>query len=163
MGERFWSDDFDMDLPRIIPAVDDALGDAADITLWTHGHTSHGRLNHPSVWHTHRGGVAYFGTDNSGGWKPADYYTGAPIVECTWREVARDAWPHRYIVAVSGLAVWDTNRLSGTFTRLMYDLRGWQTLPEGEADRLRGQVLASLIAATRDLRQLLQRIEAVRS
>lgn len=47
---RFWADDFDMDLPRIIPRLDDVLGDTAGVRLWTHGHTSHGRLNHPSVW-----------------------------------------------------------------------------------------------------------------
>lgn len=151
MPERFWSDDFDMDLPKVIPGLDEALGDAADIRLWTYGSESYGRLNHPSVWSTYDGTTAFFGTDRDGPWKPTDYHTDHPIVECTWREAVRDAWPHRYRILVDWVRIWDTTRLSGTFTRLMYDLRGWQPLPNGEADRLRGEVLASVIAATRDL------------
>lgn len=147
---RFWSDDLDMDLPAILPGLDEALGESANIALWTHGGTSHGRLNHPAVW----GGWGMFGTNPTGVWKPADWVTGHPVVQCTWREALRDAWPHTYRILVDGRPVWDARRLGPAFMSLMYDLRGWRALPDGEADRLRGQVLASVIAATRDLQQI---------
>jgi len=124
------------------------LGPTADLPLWTYGGESYGRLNHPSVWND---GCAYFGTDDSGTWKPANHVTEWPMIQATWREALRDAWPHHYTLLVDGVAIWDTQRLSGTFTKLMYDLRGWRTLPDGEADRLRGEVLASVVAATRGL------------
>jgi hypothetical protein len=57
----FWSDDFDMDLPKVIPDAKAALGDVADLELVTHGHTTHGRLNHPSCWNHSLGLVAWFG------------------------------------------------------------------------------------------------------
>jgi hypothetical protein len=159
MDARFWSDDFDMDLPTILPGLDEALGPAADIPLWTYGRTSHGRLNHPAVWgHADGGMVAYFGTDNTERWKPDWYTTSQPLIACTWREAVRDAWPHTYVVIVDSVQMWDTHRLWSTFNRLMYDLRGWRKLPSGEADRLRGHVLASVIAATR---QLERHVEAV--
>ena len=37
---RFWSDDFDMDLPKIIPEARERLGKYADLELVTHGHTT---------------------------------------------------------------------------------------------------------------------------
>lgn len=150
MADRFWSDDFDMDLPRILPRFDEALGVAADLPLWVHGGTSHGRLNHPAVW----GNVAYFGTSPDDTGKPDSYYTSQPFVECTWREAVRDAWPHTYRLLVNGVEIWGAHTLWPAFEQLMYDLRGWRTLPDGEADRLRGHVLATLIAATRDLTRL---------
>jgi hypothetical protein len=155
MPEPFWSDTLDMDLPRILgDRFDAALGPAADITLWTHGHTSHGRLNHPAVWGHTDGYAAYFGTSNDLPWKPESYVTSHPLVECTWREVLRDAWPHTYIVIVDWVRLWDAHALARTFERLMYDLRGWKALPPGAADQFRGQVLASVIAATQHLERL---------
>jgi hypothetical protein len=155
MAARFWSDTFDMDLPRILPQLDDVLGDATDIPLWTHGHTSHGRLNHPAVW----GMAACFGTSpDSTRWKPDTWYTSHPVVECTWREALRDAWPHTYVILIDQHHMWDGFAWRRTFERLMYDLRGQVPLPGDEADRLRRQVLASVIAATR---LLTEHVEAV--
>jgi hypothetical protein len=149
---RFWSDDFDTDLLAVLPAAAKVL-DAVTAPLWTYGHVSHGRLNHPSVWGGQHGFEAFFGTDDSGRWKPDSYYTSSPLVQCTWTEAVRDAWVHGYLIVVNGVPIWGASRLGGTFMQLMYDLRGWTKLPDGEADRLRGKVLASLIAATADLQR----------
>jgi hypothetical protein len=46
----FWSDDFDMDLLRLVPEVPELLGDTGARTLYVRGGTSHGRLNHPAAW-----------------------------------------------------------------------------------------------------------------
>jgi len=150
----FWSDDFDTDLLKVIPRAAGVL-DRVAAPLWTYGHVSGGRLNHPSVWHTPLGPVAYFGTDDSGGWKPDHFHTDGQLVECTWMEVARDAWVHDYVIVVDYELIWDAHRHAGTFTKLMYDLRGTTPLPDGKADELRGEVLASLIAATADLQNLI--------
>jgi hypothetical protein len=149
----FWSDDFDTDLLRVIPRAADIL-DQVTAPLWTYGHVTHGRLNHPSVWGSQHGFTAYFGTDDSGTWKPDSFVSDGQLVQCTWTEVARDAWVHDYLAVVDYEPVWDANRHAGLFLKLMYDLRGITKLPDGEADRLRGQVLASLIAATTDLQNL---------
>lgn len=161
MTRRFWSDDFDMDLLKLFPDLPDRIGPAVDIPLWTHGGESYGRLNHPSVW----GHVAFFGLTPGQPGKPAEYYTDAPVIECTWLEALRDAWPHTYMVVIDNCAlVWSSTRLQATFTKLMYDLRGWQKLPNGAADRLKGQVLASILAATRDLLEVeADRMRAVAS
>jgi hypothetical protein len=78
---------------------------------------------------------------------PADCWTSDPVVECTWREVLRDAWAHNYTVVVDGVPVWRGGRW-GVFEALMYDLRGWRKLTPARAEELRGHVLASVIAAT---------------
>lgn len=150
----FWADDFDMDLIKILPQTVDILGDTADIPLWTHGRTTNGLLNHPSVWNTHTGPTAYFGLDDSGRWKPRSHYTDQPLMACTWLEAVRDAWPHTYVLCVNRVPVWDTNALSSVFDSLMADLRGWYTLPANETDKLREQVADSLVEATAKLRAL---------
>ncbi|GGM53676.1 hypothetical protein ACFFX1_54745 [Dactylosporangium sucinum] len=149
---RFWADDFDADLLRVVPR---AAGILVQVTapLWTYGHTSHGRLNHPSVWASQHGYVAYFGTDNTGTWKPGSFSSNGQLVQCTWTEAARDAWVHNYVIAVDYQPIWDAARLVGTFAKLMGDVRGRPKLPDVDADRLRGHVLASLIAATGQLQQ----------
>jgi hypothetical protein len=157
VSTRFWADDFDMDLPKVLPRFDDALGDMGDARLWTFGNASHGRLNHPSVWgDPNRAGFnAYFGSGDRDPWKPASFVTDAPLVECTWREAVRDAWPHTYRIVVDGRPVWDAVRLWGPFNKLMFDVRGWSRLSARKADNLRGAVLASLYRATDDLRSIL--------
>jgi hypothetical protein len=49
---KFWSDDFDMDLLKVFPQVEGMLRDP-NIPLWTVGHESHGRLNHPACWNSY--------------------------------------------------------------------------------------------------------------
>lgn len=151
MPERFWSDDFDMDLLKLFPDLPDRLGPVADTPMWTHGGTSHGRLNHPSVWNGHECMVAFFGLVPGQTGKPDEYYTTNPVVECTWLEALRDAWPHSLAIVVDGYVVWNTGGMWPTFSKIMYDLRGIAKLPIGQAERLKGRVLASVLAATRDL------------
>lgn len=151
---RFWSDDFDMDLPKVLPSLDVLLGKAANTRLWTYGGTSHGRLNHPSVWNTYDGVEAYFGLDDSGTWKPAECHTDQPVVECTWREAVRDAWPHTYVLVVNGQQVWDTGWLRAAFDDLMYDLRGWRALPPGRAEELKAVVAGTVRDATERLAEV---------
>ncbi len=149
MAAPFWSDGFDMDLPAVLPTLDVVLGDTADTPLWTHGGTTHGRLNHPAVWD-----AAYFGTDDTGGWRPDHYYTHHGLVACTWREATRDAWAHQYLLLVDGVAVWDTRSLWPVFEALMYHRRGWRT--HDRVPRLQQVVLESVAAATGRLRRVLR-------
>lgn len=153
---RFWSDDFDMDLLKIFPDLPERIGAAADIPLWTHGGESHGRLNHPAVWpkRVGLGRVAYFGLHPETIGKPSWYSTNAPVIECTWLEALRDAWPHTYTIQVDDRWLWDTGQLWGKFNKLMFDLLGYAKLPDGAADQMRGEVLASILAATNDLRAI---------
>lgn len=150
---RFWSDDLDADLLKVVPGAADILG-RVTAPLWTFGGTSHGRLNHPSVWGGQHGYEAYFGTDDTGSWKPGGYTPSHPLVACTWAEAARDAWVHTYVIVVGFVPIWNAARLGGAFMKLMADTRGHPRLPDGRADQLRGEVLASLTAATADLQRL---------
>jgi hypothetical protein len=159
MAERFWSDDFDMDLLKVIPGVAEALGDHADTPLWTYGNTSHDRINSPSCWNTYTGLAAFFGTDDSGQWKPSDYSTQSPMVACTWLETVRDAWAHGYTAVVNGHPIWDAGRLTDqVFNALMYDLRNWTKLPPGRGDQLRTYVAIDLSLATERLAAIVKQV-----
>jgi hypothetical protein len=153
MRERFWSDDFDMDLLKVLPDLERRLGDAVDIPLWTYGNTTYGRLNCPAVWNGYDGFEAYFGTDDSGTWKPEGNWSSwdTPVV-CTWLEVLRDVWVHHCIVHVDGRPVWNSQRHQAVFDRLMYHLRGWPHGRPVDVDKVKGELLASILAATADLR-----------
>jgi hypothetical protein len=143
----FWSDDFDMDLPRVIPETCEICAPIAGLALWTTGHTTHGALNHPSVWNSDGGSVAFFGT--RGICKPESYWTNSPTVQCTAWEAIRDAWPHSYIMVVDGCAVWDTGRLWRHFETIMWDLRGWRSQPSEREDAKRAVVCSLLEAVVR--------------
>jgi hypothetical protein len=125
----FWSDDFDMDLPKVIPDARSRLGDLADFEMVTHGHTTHGRLNHPSVWNHALGSVAFFGRHSP--MKPASYWTDHPLVRCTLWETIRDAWSHDFVVLFEHNPIWN-GQSWGHFEPLMYHIRGWREVPERE-------------------------------
>ncbi len=154
MAERFWSDDLDMDLPKVLPSLDQLLGGTAAVRLWTYGYTSHGRLNHPSMWNSDFGMAAFFGLDNSGAWKPAYYWTCDEMVECTWREVVRDVWVHQCLVLVDLHPVLSTNLFESGFTDLMFHRRGIRTLPSTQVVEIVTAVAAEVSAATRRLHDL---------
>jgi hypothetical protein len=153
----FWSDDFDTDLLKVVPGAAAVLARADGVRLWTYGGTTHDRLNHPCVWGGNHGWSAFFGTHEGGWWLPGSYSPSKPLVECTWTEAVRDAWVHNYLIVVDGVPAWNNPRLNSVFTKLMYDVRGWTPLPDDELDRMRGNVLASLIAATRQICNAAQR------
>jgi len=59
---KFWADDFDMDLLKVFPGISKLLHDP-ERPLWTVGGTTHGRLNHPAVWNTHKELIAQWAAD----------------------------------------------------------------------------------------------------
>lgn len=121
----FWSDDFDMDLLKVIPNVENILGASADVVLYTRCNSPrHGRLNHPVCW----GVTACFGVTNPP-WKPQGWWSEAAVVECTFLELLRDVWSHSLVAVVEGQTVFDAHALSQDFMVLMYNLRGWTKEP----------------------------------
>lgn len=126
MERPFWSDDFDMDLPKIFPDARRLLGDLGDIELVTVGTPdANGRLNHPSVWNGDHSMLAFFGFKSPA--KPEFYATGRYTeVRCTAWEMFRDAWPHGYLIQVEGYPIWDTTHIWPHFEAIMWSVRGWQ-------------------------------------
>lgn len=120
----FWSDDFDMDLPKVIPDAKALLGELADLKLVTTGHETYGRLNHPSVWNHDLGVVAFFGRPGRFQ-RHSSFVSGSPDVRCTLWEALRDAWSHDYAILLEGVQVWPYGTYEH-FEPLMYALRGWR-------------------------------------
>lgn len=135
---KFWSDDFDMDLPRVIPGAKQLLGEKADLELVTHGSTTHGRLNHPCVWNQPLGSVAFFGRGMPH--KPVHCWTSDPIVKCTLWEAIRDAWVHDVVIVFETTAIWDGGKTRAEFDPLMSHLRKWTCLPEWRVAKLKDMV-----------------------
>lgn len=114
---KFWSDDFDMDLLRVFPNLPMLLGATAAIELWTVGHESYGRLNHPTCWDTPHGLTAFFWFQppelvrNAHGWFWLDggYVGNDQALRATWLEVLRDCWAHQYAISLEGRIVWDSH------------------------------------------------------
>ena len=149
----FWSDDFDMDLPKIFPEAREIIGPLGDVELFTHGHTTHGRLNHPSVWNSHDTMLSFFGF--RGAAKPSFYYVGRyELVSCTAWEAFRDAWSHAYLIQIEQRPIWDTFALRRHFDVIMGDLRGWYEKLDKKPDaaRARRHALASYRAGVAALR-----------
>jgi len=124
----FWSDDFDMDLPKVFPDARRLLGDLADVEIVTSGMpcSRTGRLNHPTVWNTYDGCVAFFGFGNPAR-DTAFYVSGyaAQDITCTAWEAFRDCWAHHFVMFIDQRPVWDTHALCDAFDALMWDRRGW--------------------------------------
>jgi hypothetical protein len=120
----FWSDDFDMDLPRILPEARELMGALGDVELVTTGKPDkNGRLNHPAVWNGDRSMLAFFGFKNP--CRPEQMAApGVGEVRCTAWEAFRDAWPHQYLIVIERRAIWDTGPLWKHFETIMWDLRG---------------------------------------
>ncbi len=153
MGEKpFWSDDFDMDLPKIIPDALDLLGDVAEWELWTTGHPDrrYGNLNHPDVWNGDDAMLAYFGFH--GPRKPPHCVGSDGQVRCSVWEAFRDAWPHHYLMLVEFKPIWNTFVLSQSFDEIMWDLRGWRE-QSGVASAARHKVRQSITTAADRLRE----------
>lgn len=151
----FWSDGFDMDLPKVLPEARGILGELGDVLLRTTGGVTHGRLNHPSVWNGHDGRMlAFFGFRSPA--QPLGFVTSSPEVTCTAWEAFRDAWPHAYRLNVENRPVWDTDALRPAFETILWDVRGWQHSSRGpaEVDSARAAALASLRAAVERFRAL---------
>lgn len=127
---KFWSDDFDMDLLKVFPQTLLVLGETAELKLWTIGHESYGRLNHPTVWNSH-GAYLWLERPNlerdKNGWANIHgCVSNEKEIECTWLEWLRDAWSHHYTWTVLVPPLGE-RRFPGSpteaFMRIMYDLR----------------------------------------
>jgi hypothetical protein len=155
----FWSDDFDMDLPKVIPDAKLQLGDLADLELVTYSGTTFRRLNHPACWNHELGSVSFFGRPGRRFIEPFYSHGGREQVRCTLWEAVRDAWSHHLVIVFEFAPVLDTGALTRRFDRLMYRLRGWQddiTDTEIEAHK------AAVVAAIRDCEmRVRRRIEVV--
>lgn len=135
--EKFWSDDFDMDLLKLWPDLPQQLGETGAMKLWTVvGHGTHGRLNHPTVWNSHGAFVWTVKPDlprDSRGWfNIHGCVSDGPEIECTWLELLRDQWPHSYnFILLPQMRIFEApdRRL---FDRIMYHIRGWDADPNIE-------------------------------
>lgn len=119
-----WCDDFDMDLPKVLPDARALFGDLAEVELQTYcNHPTFGALNHPVVWNHDDGLVAYFGFRSPR--KPEACWTSAGIIRCSVWEAVRDAWAHHFVMVVEGRRVLDANGLWRPFETIMWGVRGW--------------------------------------
>ncbi|MFC3074961.1 hypothetical protein [Shinella pollutisoli] len=148
-----WCDDFDMDLPKVVPGAREAVGAAGEIVLFTHGHTTHDALNSPTCWNHDDGLVAFAGFASPR--KPAPYWTRDPIVRCTGWEMFRDLWCHGCMLLVEGERVWNSQRLWPDFEAIMWNVRGWGDVSSLAAHRRRRMAeLRALISIRRAARRL---------
>ena len=148
-----WCDDFDMDLPKVVPEARQALGKIGDLEIATYGGVTGGKLNHPSVWNHERGMIAFFGRPGRIG-KPAAYYTDKQPVPCTLWEALRDAWCHTYVILFEGVPIWDGEQAWRLFERLMWHTRGWKKLPDATALDLKVDVLDLVVETGAKVEQL---------
>lgn len=139
----FWSDDFDMDLLKVLPETPELLTEKiASVELVTQGSPdrrpgspTYGRLIHPACWNSDRGLAAWFGFRDPA--RPAGYVTSDPELRCTYLEALRDAWCHSYVLIVEGQAMWDAGvRWGELFEPLMYHRRNWHPLPDARVHQL---------------------------
>jgi hypothetical protein len=146
-----WCDDFDMDMLKVLPRSREIIGDLAAIELCTHGHETHGVLNHPSCWNHDRGMICFFGFDDP--MKDDFYYTPDKIIKCTAIEAFRDLWAHNLYAVLCGRLLWDTQKIMREFDTIMFHIRGWQT-NEALAKRSVEKCERSLMEACRNLRAI---------
>lgn len=155
----FWSDDFDMDFPKIFPDARQALGELGDVELWGAGRPDkNGRLNHPAVWNGDDTMLSFFGFRSS---RKPGHYVCDEEVQCTAWDVFRDAWPHGYLITVERRPVWDTFRLRRQFDAIMWDLRGWRSQPT-EAAKAKDAVMRSYRLAIREFGRIVDAFPASR-
>ena len=150
---KFWSDDFDMDLVKVFPDFPRQIGKAADIPLWTVGHSSYGRLNSPCQWNSHGAFVwsekPELERDVHGWFNVWGCVGNDPVIECTWLELLRDQWPHHYNFILLPQQVKFDGPDWLIFERIMYHRRGWRFYASHEADMNQAQEWA--LRATRQL------------
>ena len=139
-----WCDDFDADLPRVVPGALETLGDLADLPLTTYSRTTGGKINCPSCWSTYDGFVSFFWTAPEH--RPDSYYaTSDPETACTFGEAVRDEWVHSTTVNIDGHQIWTPP--ARLMEALMSDLRGWTRLTDDRREHIQEQVRRSLAAA----------------
>lgn len=158
---KFWSDDFDMDLLKLFPNLPEMLGAMAEMTMWTVGHGSFGRLNHPTVWNTH-GAYLWLAKPNlprneHGWYRVNGCVSDSPEIECTWLEWLRDWWSHHYGFIVKPSGDYFPPMPVERFDTIMYDLRGWIKINEESRNRELEMVWLSLRNMTHRMSRLIER------
>ena len=159
----FWSDDFDMDFPKIFPEARRLMGDLGDLDLVTVGTADkNGRLNHPSVWNGDHAMLAFFGFKS-----PArDLFYASPRaqeIRCTAWEAFRDAWPHGYLIHVERHPIWDTGPLWKHFETIMWDVRNWGHPSSRDVPKARRAVMKSYCEGVRALGRVVDCFPAARA
>ena len=150
-----WCENFDLDLPKVIPGALVALGDTADQVLFTHAAVTNGRINLPAAWNENDGMASYFGFKSPA--NPPGHYTERPVVECTFWEALRDLWIHQHLLMVEGVLVWNAtfnSSVGQAFEVLMYKMRNWRPVPDGDVEKNQTIVRESLREASRLMRSL---------
>ncbi|WP_411033801.1 hypothetical protein [Shinella sp. BYT-45] len=166
MADRpMWCDDFDMDLPKVVPGAREAVGEAGGIVLFTYGHTTHGTLNLPCMWNSCEGGtLAFFGFSSPAA--PRGFTTSSPVVECTGWEMFRDLWVHGTAAYVERFLVWKSEELNRDFENIMWNLRGWGDASSRTSQRRRRmgelRALISIRQAAQRLVELHKHYEGLR-
>lgn len=152
---KFWSDDFDMDLLKVLPKTEPLLA-TVERPLYVHGGESFGRLNHPTVWNSDGGFVSFFSFHPNVPNKPPSYWTSEQIRECTWEEAVRDWWPHQYLLTIDGKSILPgQDQIWPKFQTLMYALRGWdKTVPEKMLEAIRVHCESVILEGTLKADQL---------
>lgn len=150
-----WSDDFDLDLYKVVPNAREILRPLAGIVLYTHGSQHNGALNHPACWNTDLGMAAFFGFQPTG-IKPDAYWTDDAVMRCTFDEAIRDCWVHTYCLTIIAAgrfhAIWDSQLIADEFWALMGHVRKYHPLTPEVAEQMRERVLTSLVTATHNFR-----------
>lgn len=146
-----WCDSFDIDLYKAVPAAREVLAPVKDVVLFTHGHLTDEKLNHPSCWHTDHGMAAFFAF--RGEPAPEGYWTDSPVVRCTFEEAVRDLWVHSLVMVVERRLVWDASKLKFQFDRLMY---GWHKHENADVERAQLDVIESIGDAVNRFRTLVE-------
>jgi hypothetical protein len=145
-----WCEDCDFDLPKLVPGARDCLGEAADVVLWTPGHTTNGLLNHPNMWNTDDGLTAFFAFTPR--YPDRFYYTRDALVRCTFWEAVRDMWVHTGTMAIGRRRILDTEESYKHFARLMFHARGWgDPISDGTVAVIRADVRRILHNAAKAL------------
>ncbi len=148
-----WCDKFDADLYKVVPRAREVIAPVADVKLYTFGHLTEGKLNHPATWHGYPTMLAFFGFSPETIGKPDAYWTDDPVVECTFEEAMRDCWSHDYGILINSFVVWDSLALQTRFYDLMFHIRGQKVLPEARLEQVQGAVLNSVRRAVRYFEQ----------
>ncbi len=149
-----WCEDFDADLPKVVPGALDAIGDTAEVELLTYCSPTNGKINCPASWHTNDGLAAFFTTPGFGSIAPPGYVGGKEEVTCTFWEAVRDEWVHSSIILLNWQhTIWKPP--DALMMALMYDLRGWTALSDEGREETQENVRRSLAAAADRLRTVI--------
>lgn len=153
----FWTDGLDVELLDVVPGVEEALGDDADVRLYTHCNSpTHGRLNHPVTQNCDGGFVAYVGVSPALVSVPG-WVGRARIIECTFAELWRDVWWHDCGVVLQcglggrGFKLLRPGHVHRQFDALMWHVRGWRTLAPRELWWARSSTLRAIRTSRRKL------------